>query len=453
MPTTTVPSLLNRIHDVDTTASYSFGNILIPSGDGTISNLDSSTGSFTYTAPDATFTGDVTVQYSVSDGTNSTTGEVSIVVAPLITQPVTVTELDHQSSVSLTILNLVGAVQDVSSNASYTFSNLRLVDGGGSVAAAGFADSSVGTFTYNLPAAASPHPVHIGYTVSDGTNTANGVVTLQLVGIDVSSANFAVLQNTTSTLPALNGRILDVKAVRRSLFPVRQFRRATAPSCSPTRRRASSATPRPVRRSRVRFRSIRSQRRHELDERRGRPDRGALVTSPLLIPVAVQTGPSELPSLVADGNVKDIASHPTYTFSKPVIAPGDGSVQFTNATTGTLTYTPPSASFFGVVQVSVHCHGRRSELREWDCDHQCRRDDPPEERRPDRGGGGKAAHDFGLPALGQRRCLPERPETLDRQCGKRDEREGGTQCERVGHVHADGRWTGELRLCGHGCRS
>ena len=56
--------------------------------------------------PDAAFTGVVPVQYSVSDGTNSTTGDVSIVVEPLVTQPVTVTELDHQKSVSLTILNL-----------------------------------------------------------------------------------------------------------------------------------------------------------------------------------------------------------------------------------------------------------------------------------------------------------------------------------------------------------
>ncbi len=353
VPTASVPGLANRIHDVDKKASYLFANILITSGDGTVSDLDSSTGSFTYRAPDATFIGDVTVQYSVSDGTNSTYGEVSIVVAPLITQPVIVTELDHQSSVSLTIMNLVGAVQDVSDKPSYTFSNLRLLDGGGSVAAAGFADSSVGAFTYNLAASASPHPVHIGYSVSDGKNSANGVVTLQLVGIEVSSANFAVLQNATSTLPALNGRILDVKS-----SPTFAFSSPSVPpgdgtvvftdaakgilSYSPPSSTFSGTFP------------IEYSLTDGTNVTSGEVDLtvAPLVTSPLLIPVAVQTGPSELPSLVADGNVKDIASNPTYTFSKPVIAPGDGTVQFINATTGTLTYTPPSTSFFGVVQVA-----------------------------------------------------------------------------------------------------
>ncbi len=77
-----------------------------------------------------------------------------------------------------------------------------------------------------------------------------------------------------------------------------------------------------------------------------------LITSPLLIPVALQTQPTIVPSLVASGNVQDIASNPSYTFSNLIVAPGDGTVQFTNTTTGALTYTPPSASFFGVVQVT-----------------------------------------------------------------------------------------------------
>ena len=128
-----------------------------------------------------------------------------------MTQPVTVAELDHQKSVSLTILNLTDAVHDVTSGATFTFSDLRVIDGGGSVPAAGFDDASVGAFTYTLPAAETPRPVHIGYTVSDGTNTANGIVTIQLVGIVADSANFSVLENTPAALPALDGRVLDVE--------------------------------------------------------------------------------------------------------------------------------------------------------------------------------------------------------------------------------------------------
>ena len=150
------PAWSNRIHDVDTNPSYTFSNPIVPAGDGTIRNLNPATGSFTYTAPTRRSPVVVPVQYSVSDGTNSTIGDVTIVVAPLVTQPVTVTELDHQSSVSLTILNLTGAVQDISSNPTYTFSDLRVVDGGGSVAAQGFDRSTTGAFTYNLPARQPP---------------------------------------------------------------------------------------------------------------------------------------------------------------------------------------------------------------------------------------------------------------------------------------------------------
>lgn len=254
VPSTTVPSLLNRIHDVGTNPSYLFSNPTVPAGDGTISNLSASTGSFTYTAPSATFTGVVPVQYSVSDNTNSTTGNVSIVVAPLVTQPVTVTELDHQSTVSLTILNLTGAVQDISKSATYTFSDLRVIDGKGSVPAAGFDDSSLGAFTYTLPSSASPRPVHIGYTVSDGTNSANGIVTIQLVGIVANSANFSVLQNTPSASPPSRAESSTSKAIRRSCFPVRLSPRATARSSSRTRPRAFSATLRRTRASPARFR-------------------------------------------------------------------------------------------------------------------------------------------------------------------------------------------------------
>jgi len=210
IPSTTVPGLNDRIHDVTKNSSYAFSNPIIASDDGTVSNFSPTTGSFTYTAPNPAFTGVVTVQYTVTDGTNSTTGDATIVVAPLVTQPVTVTELDHQGTVSLTIQDLPLAVQDVASNPVYTFFNLRVADGGGSVPASGFDDSSVGAFTYTLPSPASPTPVHIEYAVSDGTNTASGVVTIQLVGIVANSAHYSVLQNSPATLPALAGRIDDV---------------------------------------------------------------------------------------------------------------------------------------------------------------------------------------------------------------------------------------------------
>ena len=118
-----------------------------------------------------------------------------------------------------------------------------------------------------------------------------------------------------------------------------------------------------------------------------------LITSPLLIPVALQTQPTNVPSLVASGNVQDIASNPSYTFSNLIVAPGDGMVQLTSATTGALTYTPPSASFFGLVQVTYTVTDGANNSATGNVVHQCRTDDPAKERRPDPGGGGKAAHD------------------------------------------------------------
>jgi hypothetical protein len=352
VPSTTVPSLLDRIHDVSTNPAYTFSNPIIAPANGTITDFESATGSFTYTAPDPTFTGVVPVQYTVSDGLNSTIGDVSIVVAPLVTQPVTVTELDHQSTVSLTILNLAGAVQDISSNPTYTFSDLRVEDGGGSVPSKGFDNSSVGAFTYTLPTTPTAHAVHIGYSVSDGTNTANGVVTIQLAAIVANSASFSVLQNTTSTLPDLDARVIDVES-----NPTLTFSSPSVPigdgtvKFTDTTKGILSYTP---------DANFAGTFAIEYTVSDGTNSTSGvvnltvapLITSPFLVPVALQTQSTNVPSLVASGNVQDIAGNPSYTFSNLVIAPGDGTAQFTNTTTGALTYTPPSTSFFGVVQVA-----------------------------------------------------------------------------------------------------
>jgi hypothetical protein len=353
IPSTTVPSLLGRIHDVSANPNYTFSSAIVPAGEGTITNLDPSNGSFTYTAPGNTFTGTVSVQYSVTDGTNSTTGDVSIDVAPLVTEPVTVTELDHQSSVSLTILNLTGAVQDVASNPAYSFTDLRVVDGGGSVSAAGFDDPSIGAFTYTLPHAASPHPVHIGYSVSDGTHTANGIVTIQLVAIVASPANASALENTTSTLPSLAGRIVDVASSPTFTFSsptlpagdgAVQFTDTTKGILSYTPPSASFSGTFPIQYS-VSDGTSSTSGVLNLTV-------APLITSPLLVPIALETQPTNVPSLVASGNVEDISSNPSYTFSDPIVAPGDGMVTLTSASTGALTYTPPSTTFFGLVQVT-----------------------------------------------------------------------------------------------------
>ncbi|MFI5458881.1 MAG: tandem-95 repeat protein [Isosphaerales bacterium] len=353
IPSTTVPSLKDRIHDVNKNLSYTFSNPIIASGDGTVSHFNPATGSFTYTAPNSTFNGVVLVRYTVTDGTNSTTGDATIVVAPLITQPVTVTELDHQSTVSLTIQDLPFAVQDVSSNPIYTFFNLRVADGGGSVPASGFDDSSVGAFIYTLPSPASPTAVHIEYAVSDGTNTANGVVTIQLAGIVANSAHYNVLQNSQATLPALAGRIDDVMTTPTLTFsnPSVPTGDGSAQFTDTTMGILSYTPPNPT------FTGIVPVQYTVSDGTNStigvlNLNVAPLITSPLLVPVALQIGPTIVPSLVASKNVQDVSSNPSYTFSSLTAPPGDGTAQFTDTTTGALTYTPPFSSFFGIVQVT-----------------------------------------------------------------------------------------------------
>ncbi len=353
IPSTTVPSLKDRIHDITTTASYTFTSLVVPSGDGAVSNLNASTGSFTYTAPSATFTGTVPVQYTVSDGTNSTTGTVMILVGPLVTQPVAVSELDHQTSVTLTITDLPSAVQDIASDPTYTFSGLRLAGGGGSVPASGFDNPDDGTFTYDLPGSATPGPVHIDYTVTDGTNTASGVVTIQLAAIVANPAQYSILESTSSTLPALDGRINDV-----SSSPNLTFSNPTVPSVdgtvqftNPSQGILSYTPPSLTIDGMVPIQYTVSDGTNTttgvLDL-----EVAPLVTSPLLVPVALQTQTNDIASLVTSGNVADVSATPSYTFSNLVVPVGDGTAAFTNTTTGTLTYTPPSPTFFGVVQAT-----------------------------------------------------------------------------------------------------
>jgi hypothetical protein len=353
VPSTIVPSLKDRVSDVNQDAVYTFSSLIVPSGQGTVSNLDPTSGSFTYTAPSATFSGVVSVQYTVSDGSNSTTGVATVVVEPLITRPVSVTELDHQSSVTLRITNLPSAVQDVSSNPTYTFSDLRVAEGGGSVPAAGFDDPTTGTLTYTLPTAASPTSVHIEYSVSDGTNTANGVITIQLAGIVANPARYSVLANSPSTLPPLAGRIDDVLNDPALTFSaptvptgdgIVQFSNASQGILSYTPPSATFAGLVPVRYT-VSDGTNKTTGVLNLDV-------APLITSPRLIPVALQNQPTIVSSLVASQNVQDVSSQSSYTFSNLKVPTGDGTAAFSSTATGALTYTPPTSSFFGLVQLT-----------------------------------------------------------------------------------------------------
>ncbi len=230
---------------------------------------------------------------------------------------------------------------------------MRVADGGGSVPAHGFRRRISGGLHLHPAQPGVPRPVHIEYSVSDGTNTADGVLTIQLAGIIANPANFSVLQNQQSTLPALAGRVVDAKSTPTLTFSsptvpngdgTVQFTNATTGVLSYTTPNSTFTGVFPV--------------QYKVSDGTNSTTGvlnltvAPLITTPLLIPAALQTQPTIVPSLVASDNVLDIASNPSYTFSNLVVAPGDGTAQLTNTTTGALTYTPPSSAFFGVVQVT-----------------------------------------------------------------------------------------------------
>ena len=57
--------------------------------DGTVSFTNTKNGTFTYTPPGPTFTGDVTISYQVTDGTGTSSSTVEIDIGPIAADPVT----------------------------------------------------------------------------------------------------------------------------------------------------------------------------------------------------------------------------------------------------------------------------------------------------------------------------------------------------------------------------
>ena len=78
-----VPSLLGSVQDVSSTSVYTFSDLTVQGGQGTVTGVDTTTGAFTYTPPSPTFVGVVKVAYTVTDAShNSATGTVAINVEP-----------------------------------------------------------------------------------------------------------------------------------------------------------------------------------------------------------------------------------------------------------------------------------------------------------------------------------------------------------------------------------
>ena len=168
----------------------------------TSGTVTSSAGDVIYT-PEANFSGQASVTYTLSDGTDTTNGVLTITVTPVndapVANPDTATILEDAAA---TNINVLGNDTDVE-NDTLSISTVT--------ATSGTVTSSADDVIYT-PEANFSGQVTINYTLSDGTDTANGVLTIMVTPVndapvanpdtatileDAAATNINVLSNDT----------------------------------------------------------------------------------------------------------------------------------------------------------------------------------------------------------------------------------------------------------------
>ena len=174
-----------------------------------ISTVTATSGTVTSSAddviytPEANFSGQASVTYTLSDGTDTTNGVLTITVTPVndapVANPDTTTILEDASATSINVLsNDTDEENDTLSISAVT-------------ATSGTVTSSAGDVIYTPDANFSGQDT-INYTLSDGTDTANGVLTITVTPVndapvanpdtatileDAAATNINVLSNDT----------------------------------------------------------------------------------------------------------------------------------------------------------------------------------------------------------------------------------------------------------------
>ena len=126
--------------------------------------------------------------------------EQRALLSSVAANPVVVSEVEGQSTIGLTILNLPGAIQDTSGKPSYTFSNAQVVNAGDGTV--NFSNTRDGTFTYTPPSSTFTGNVTIFYDVSDGTGTSGSTVEIDVGPISADPVTWGTLSSTTATIPS-----------------------------------------------------------------------------------------------------------------------------------------------------------------------------------------------------------------------------------------------------------
>ncbi len=168
----------------------------------TSGTVTSSASDVIYT-PDANFNGQATINYTLTDGTDTANGVLTITVTPVndapVANPDTATILEDASATSINVLsNDTDEENDTLSISAVT-------------ATSGTVTSSAGDVIYT-PDANFSGQATINYTLSDGTDTASGVLTITITPVndapvanpdtatileDAAATNINVLSNDT----------------------------------------------------------------------------------------------------------------------------------------------------------------------------------------------------------------------------------------------------------------
>lgn len=192
------------VQDSDPAATLDFNLVSATTADGAQVSVNSATGLVSY-SPGSSFASPDSIQYFVtdSDGDMSATETVTLSLSSVAANPVAVSEVEGQATIGLSILNVPGAVEDVLSKPTYTFSNAQVVTSGDGTVS--FSDSKDGTFTYTPPSSTFTGAVMISYQISDGSGTSSSTIELDIGPIAADPVTWGTLFEHEHT-SAINDR-------------------------------------------------------------------------------------------------------------------------------------------------------------------------------------------------------------------------------------------------------
>ncbi len=325
------------VEDVDSYATLTFSIPDATSAGGTITGINPTAGTFTYTPPSATFTGTDTLIYTVNDTSQGISSSASVVfdVAKLVADPDTVQVLQGTPQ----SVALGPALQDLNPSPTYSFSIPASSTQGGAVTAI---DSAHGTFTYTPPSPTFTGVDTIVYSVTDTVThaTATGVMTLDVATLVADPVDVGVLEGTTRQVNlAPSAQDSNPGATLSFSLPSSTAQGGTVSDLDPENGSFLYTPPSTT------FTGIDTLNYTVTDETTRVAasatvtlDVSALIADPAHVDVL--QGSTKNVGLSAD--VEDIDADPTLSFSFPAKSAQGGTISDVDATQGTFTYATPA---------------------------------------------------------------------------------------------------------------